>query len=61
MPMIQLSLPAGVVPYHHAIESIIRLGLGELWCRKVLYSNAVNLFRSNTPRVLSSHNSKEIP
>lgn len=31
-------------PYHHAVESIIRLGLGAHWCRKVLHDNAFNLF-----------------
>lgn len=31
-------------PYHHAVESIIRLGRGDEWCRKVLYSNALSLF-----------------
>jgi predicted TIM-barrel fold metal-dependent hydrolase len=32
-------------PYHHAVESIARLRLGGEWCRKVLYSNAMALFR----------------
>ncbi|WP_299556914.1 amidohydrolase family protein [uncultured Mycolicibacterium sp.] len=31
-------------PYRHALESLIRLGLGDEWCRKVLYHNAVALF-----------------
>lgn len=31
-------------PYHHAVESLIRLDLGESWCRKVLYDNSVRLF-----------------
>lgn len=31
-------------PYHHAIESIVRLDLGLKWCRKVLHDNAVQLF-----------------
>lgn len=31
--------------YSHAIESVIGLGLGAQWCRKVLHSNAFNLFR----------------
>lgn len=31
-------------PYHHAIDAIIRLGLGEQWCRKVLSDNASALF-----------------
>ncbi|MCI4676539.1 amidohydrolase family protein [Candidatus Mycolicibacterium alkanivorans] len=31
-------------PYHHALESIAALGLGDQWCRKVFYSNARNLF-----------------
>lgn len=30
--------------YHHAIESITGLGLGDEWTRKVLYSNAAELF-----------------
>lgn len=30
--------------YHHAVESVIRLGLGDGWCRKVLNDNAVRLF-----------------
>lgn len=31
-------------PYHHGIDAIVRLGLGDEWCRKVLQSNAVRLF-----------------
>lgn len=31
-------------PYHHSIESITRLGLGDQWCRKVLHDNAFELF-----------------
>lgn len=31
-------------PYHHAVESVIRLGLGASWCRKVLHDNAFQLF-----------------
>ena len=30
--------------YHHALESITGLGLGDEWCRKVLYDNARRLF-----------------
>ncbi|PRC49672.1 amidohydrolase, partial [Mycobacterium sp. ITM-2017-0098] len=30
-------------PYHHAVESVISLGLGDGWCRKVLHDNAVRL------------------
>ena len=30
--------------YHHAVESIARLGLGPAWCRKVLRDNACRLF-----------------
>jgi uncharacterized protein len=31
-------------PYHHALESITALELGDEWCRKVLCRNARNLF-----------------
>lgn len=31
-------------PYHHAVDSVVRLGLGAQWSRKVLYHNAVRLF-----------------
>jgi hypothetical protein len=31
-------------PYHHALESIVGLGLGDQWCRKVLHDNARSLF-----------------
>jgi hypothetical protein len=31
-------------PYHHALESIIALGLGDQWCRKVFCDNARTLF-----------------
>ena len=31
-------------PYAHGIESLIRLGLGDAWLRKVLYTNAAQLF-----------------
>ncbi|MFN8032122.1 MAG: amidohydrolase family protein [Mycobacterium sp.] len=31
-------------PYRHALESITGLGLGEKWCREVLYSNGRSLF-----------------
>lgn len=31
-------------PYHHAIDALVRLRLGDEWCRKVLYSNAAALF-----------------
>lgn len=31
-------------PYHRAVESIIGLGLGDAWCRKILHDNAVSLF-----------------
>lgn len=34
-------------PYHHAVESIIDLGLGAAWCRKVLHDNAVRVFSLN--------------
>ena len=30
--------------YHHALESITGLGLGDEWCRKVLHDNARSLF-----------------
>ena len=30
--------------YHHALESITGLGLGDEWCRKVLHDNARRLF-----------------
>ncbi|NVN52511.1 CorD2 protein [Mycolicibacterium hippocampi] len=30
--------------YHHAVESLVRLDLGESWCHKVLHDNAVRLF-----------------
>jgi len=30
--------------YHHALESITGLGLGDEWCRKVLHGNARSLF-----------------
>jgi predicted TIM-barrel fold metal-dependent hydrolase len=29
--------------YHHAVESVINLGFGDQWCRKVLRDNAVRL------------------
>lgn len=35
--------------YRHAIESITRLDLGDEWCRKVLYCNAVSLFNEENP------------
>ena len=35
--------------YSHAVESIIRLGLGDQWSQKVLYSNAFNLFGAKAP------------
>ncbi|MDM7489350.1 amidohydrolase family protein [Rhodococcus sp. CSLK01-03] len=38
--------------YHHAIDSIVRLDLGDEWCRKVLYHNAKMLF-SNAPALRS--------
>ncbi len=31
-------------PYRHAVESIVGLGLGDDWCRKVLSGNAQKLF-----------------
>ena len=31
-------------PYHHALESIVGLGLGDQWCREVLHDNARSLF-----------------
>ncbi|BBY74659.1 putative amidohydrolase [Mycolicibacterium parafortuitum] len=31
-------------PYHHAVDAVLRLGLGEQWCRKVLHDNAARLF-----------------
>lgn len=31
-------------PYHHAVGSIIGLGLGPQWSRKVLHDNAFNIF-----------------
>jgi hypothetical protein len=40
-------------PYHHAVESITRLGLDEHWCGKVLHSNVFNLFRHTPNRVLT--------
>lgn len=35
-------------PYPHALEAITGLGLGDEWCRKVLRSNAVELFGLET-------------
>lgn len=37
-------------PYQHAVESIVRLGLGAEWCRKVLLRNAIELFPSARER-----------
>ena len=31
-------------PYHHGVEAIVRLGLGDEWCRKILHDNAARLF-----------------
>jgi hypothetical protein len=31
-------------PYPHAVESLIKLGLGAQWCRNVLHDNAARLF-----------------
>lgn len=31
-------------PYPHAVESVIRLGFGDSWCRNVLHDNAARLF-----------------
>ena len=31
-------------PYHHGIEAVVGLGLGDRWCRKVLHDNAARLF-----------------
>ncbi|BDE12836.1 putative amidohydrolase [Mycobacterium kiyosense] len=31
-------------PYHHAVESVVALGLGDQWSRKVLFHNAFELF-----------------
>lgn len=38
------ALPRHPYPYSHAVESVIALGLGPRWCRKVLHDNAVQLF-----------------
>ena len=37
-------LPNIPYPYRHAVESIVGLGLGDDWCRKVLSVNAQKLF-----------------
>ena len=31
-------------PYPDAVAAVISIGLGEQWCRKVLYANAATLF-----------------